>query len=160
MTDTPKEVRKFYHYVRGDSTKVPCSTWDDDDGYSSTENEDGQQGAPRRSRARTHCRCCRDLYSMYDEDDLLRMPMWKSYLYHLQQQAPKPKKIICQREVPNKPPFYGREFHGAMSREDADFLLTIGGEGSFLIRESQRAPGQYTLAISSIGSHPSAIGQK
>lgn len=81
------------------------------------------------------------------EDDLLRMPMWKSYLYHLQQQAPKPKKIICQREVPNKPPFYGREFHGAMSREDADFLLTIGGEGSFLIRESQRAPGQYTLAI-------------
>ena len=38
-------------------------------------------------------------------------------------------------------------YHGAISREDADFLLTIGGEGSYLIRESQRAPGQYTLAI-------------
>jgi SH2 domain len=38
-------------------------------------------------------------------------------------------------------------YHGAISREDADFMLTIGGEGSYLIRESQRAPGQYTLAI-------------
>jgi len=26
-------------------------------------------------------------------------------------------------------------------------MLTIGGEGSYLIRESQRAPGQFTLAI-------------
>ena len=38
-------------------------------------------------------------------------------------------------------------YHGAISREDADFMLTIGGEGSYLIRESQRAPGQFTLAI-------------
>lgn len=41
-------------------------------------------------------------------------------------------------------------YHGAISREDADFMLTIGGEGSYLIRESQRAPGQYTLAIRSV----------
>jgi len=43
--------------------------------------------------------------------------------------------------------YLSARYHGAISREDADFMLTIGGEGSFLIRESQRAPGQYTLAI-------------
>ena len=54
---------------------------------------------------------------------------------------------LTEFQITNKPPFYGREYHGAISREDTDFLLTIGGEGSYLIRESQRAPGQYTLAI-------------
>ena len=38
-------------------------------------------------------------------------------------------------------------YHGAISREHADFLLTIGGQASYLVRESQRAPGCYTLAI-------------
>ena len=45
------------------------------------------------------------------------------------------------------PHLFVTRYHGAISREDADFMLTIGGEGSYLIRESQRAPGQYTLAI-------------
>ena len=44
-------------------------------------------------------------------------------------------------------------YHGAISRENADFLLTIGGEGSYLIRESLRAPGQFTLAIRWV-NHP------
>ena len=44
-------------------------------------------------------------------------------------------------------------YHGAISRENADFLLTIGGEGSYLIRESLRAPGQFTLAIRWV-THP------
>ena len=37
-------------------------------------------------------------------------------------------------------------YHGAISREEADRLL-CKGDGSYLIRESQRAPGTYTLAI-------------
>ncbi|MGH0158200.1 UNVERIFIED_CONTAM: hypothetical protein FKN15_034722, partial [Acipenser sinensis] len=37
-------------------------------------------------------------------------------------------------------------FHGMISREQADELLG-GAEGAYLIRESQRQPGSYTLAL-------------
>lgn len=37
-------------------------------------------------------------------------------------------------------------FHGMISREAADQLLSVA-EGSYLIRESQRQPGTYTLAL-------------
>ncbi|XP_072365488.1 LOW QUALITY PROTEIN: beta-chimaerin [Scyliorhinus torazame] len=73
-------------------------------------------------------------------------PIWKSYLYQLQQEAPRPKRIICPREVENRPKYYGREFHGMISREQADDLLG-GVEGAYLIRESQRQPGSNTLAL-------------
>eukprot|EP00074_Homo_sapiens_P065084 XP_011513408.1 beta-chimaerin isoform X3 [Homo sapiens] len=73
-------------------------------------------------------------------------PIWKSYLYQLQQEAPRPKRIICPREVENRPKYYGREFHGIISREQADELLG-GVEGAYILRESQRQPGCYTLAL-------------
>lgn len=73
-------------------------------------------------------------------------PIWKSYLYQLQQEAPRPKRIICPREVENRPKYYGREFHGIISREQADALLG-GVEGAYILRESQRQPGCYTLAL-------------
>lgn len=41
--------------------------------------------------------------------------------------------------------FWGR-FHGLISREQADELLG-GAEGAYLIRESQRQPGTFTLAL-------------
>uniref|UniRef100_A0A994J535 Chimerin 2 n=1 Tax=Homo sapiens TaxID=9606 RepID=A0A994J535_HUMAN len=75
-------------------------------------------------------------------------PIWKSYLYQLQQEAPRPKRIICPREVENRPKYYGREFHGIISREQADELLG-GVEGAYILRESQRQPGCYTLALRS-----------
>eukprot|EP00064_Thunnus_orientalis_P001742 superscaffoldBa00000121_g1745 len=46
----------------------------------------------------------------------------------------------------SRPKYYGREFHGVISREYADELLG-GAEGSYLIRESQRQPGSHTLAL-------------
>ncbi|XP_007466186.1 PREDICTED: beta-chimaerin-like [Lipotes vexillifer] len=73
-------------------------------------------------------------------------PIWKSYLYQLQQEAPRPKRIICPGEVGNRPKYYGREFHGIISREQADELLG-GVEGAYILRESQRQPGCYTLAL-------------
>ncbi|XP_077993334.1 N-chimaerin-like [Glandiceps talaboti] len=73
--------------------------------------------------------------------------MWKSYLYQLQLQAPKPKRLVCEHNVENKPEHYGRECHGAISREDADRQLARAGEGSYLVRESQRQPGTYTLSL-------------
>ncbi|XP_054477484.1 beta-chimaerin isoform X1 [Anoplopoma fimbria] len=73
-------------------------------------------------------------------------PIWKSYLYQLQQEAPRPKRITCPQEMENRPKYYGREFHGMISREYADELLA-GAEGAYLIRESQRQPGTHTLAL-------------
>lgn len=75
------------------------------------------------------------------------LPTWKTYLYTLQLQAPKPKVIPCQREVPTRPPFYQKEYHGNISREEADRLL-CQGDGSYLVRKSERAHDAYTLAIS------------
>ncbi|XP_009955436.1 PREDICTED: N-chimaerin-like [Leptosomus discolor] len=83
--------------------------------------------------------------SVLDTDEY-RPPVWKSYLYQLQQEAPHPRRITCTREVENRPKYYGREFHGMISREEADQLLSVA-EGSYLIRESQRQPGTYTLAL-------------
>ncbi|XP_006108939.1 beta-chimaerin-like, partial [Myotis lucifugus] len=49
-------------------------------------------------------------------------------------------------KVENRPKYYGREFHGIISREQADELLG-GVEGAYILRESQRQPGCYTLAL-------------
>ncbi|XP_041727665.1 beta-chimaerin-like [Coregonus clupeaformis] len=73
-------------------------------------------------------------------------PIWKSYLYQLQQEAPRPKRITCPQEMESRPRYYGREFHGMLSREYADELLG-GAEGAYLVRESQRQPGTNTLAL-------------
>jgi hypothetical protein len=40
-------------------------------------------------------------------------------------------------------------YHGMISREETDQLLSVA-EGSYLIRESQRQPGTYTLALRSV----------
>uniref|UniRef100_A0A4W5QEX6 Beta-chimaerin n=1 Tax=Hucho hucho TaxID=62062 RepID=A0A4W5QEX6_9TELE len=73
-------------------------------------------------------------------------PIWKSYLYRLQQEAPRPKRMTCPQEMETRPKYYGREFHGMLSREYADELLG-GAEGAYLVRESQRQPGTHTLAL-------------
>uniref|UniRef100_A0A8D3CG39 Beta-chimaerin n=1 Tax=Scophthalmus maximus TaxID=52904 RepID=A0A8D3CG39_SCOMX len=49
-------------------------------------------------------------------------------------------------QMESRPKYYGREFHGMISREYADELLA-GVEGAYLIRESQRQPGTHTLAL-------------
>ncbi|XP_030893610.1 N-chimaerin, partial [Leptonychotes weddellii] len=100
------------------------------------------------------------LASWWKDTDEYRPPVWKSYLYQLQQEAPHPRRITCTNEVENRPKYYGRDvscqnaidesavlvFHGMISREEADQLLSVA-EGSYLIRESQRQPGTYTLAL-------------
>uniref|UniRef100_W5MGK9 Chimaerin n=1 Tax=Lepisosteus oculatus TaxID=7918 RepID=W5MGK9_LEPOC len=72
-------------------------------------------------------------------------------VYQLQQAAPRPKRIICHREVEKRPKYYGREFHAMISREQAEELLGEA-EGAYLIRESQRQPGSYTLALRRFGN--------
>ncbi|XP_059168116.1 N-chimaerin-like isoform X2 [Physella acuta] len=82
---------------------------------------------------------------MQNGEDTQSAPTWNTYLYELQQQAPKPICIQCQLEVPNKPAQYGKEFHGALSRQEADRLLNR--DGCYLVRKSERAPDAFTLAI-------------
>uniref|UniRef100_A0A8C6K7H7 Chimerin 2 n=1 Tax=Nothobranchius furzeri TaxID=105023 RepID=A0A8C6K7H7_NOTFU len=67
-------------------------------------------------------------------------------LYQLQQEAPRPKRVTCPQEMESRPKYYGREFHGVISRGHADELLA-GTEAAYLIRESQRQPGTHTLAL-------------
>uniref|UniRef100_A0A3Q2ZCY7 N-chimaerin n=1 Tax=Kryptolebias marmoratus TaxID=37003 RepID=A0A3Q2ZCY7_KRYMA len=85
--------------------------------------------------------------SLSSDHDEYRPPVWKSYLYQLQQEAPHPRRLTCTCEVRShvaRPP--AARFHGKISREEADQLLSQA-EGSYLIRESQRQPGTYTLAL-------------
>ncbi|KAJ3598432.1 hypothetical protein NHX12_001942 [Muraenolepis orangiensis] len=84
--------------------------------------------------------------SVSSDPDDYQPPIWKSYLYQLQQEAPRPKRMTCPQEVESRPKYYGREFHGMISREYTDGLLG-GVEGAYLIRESQRQPGTHTLAL-------------
>ncbi|KAL4228547.1 N-chimaerin [Mactra antiquata] len=76
-----------------------------------------------------------------------QLPTWKTYLYQLQNEAPKPNKRPSKREPPNKPTYYGTEYHGQISREEAEDILVTGGNGSYLVRKSDRAPNAFTLAI-------------
>lgn len=78
--------------------------------------------------------------------DTIEQPVWKSYLYRLQQKAPKARRIVCSKEIPYKPAHYGKEFHGCISREEADDLVSEA-DGCYLVRESQRSPGSYTLTM-------------
>jgi len=84
---------------------------------------------------------------MAEED---QQQIWKSYLYQLQQKAPKPKKVICTYEPHGKPYFYGDEFHGLISRHDAEALVS-GTDGMYLTRESQNRPGTYALTFCLFG---------
>ena len=78
--------------------------------------------------------------------------LFDPYLYKLEQQAPKPHRIVCKDYVQSVPEHYGNVCHGPISREEGNSLVTSGPEGSYLIRESQRQPGTYTLVFLLDGS--------
>lgn len=82
-------------------------------------------------------------------ENLMNVNLWKAYLYELQLQAPIPKRIVCTADGIIKPSYYGREFHGKLNRESCDKLLRANAneDGRYLVRESARSPGQYTLSL-------------
>lgn len=67
-------------------------------------------------------------------------------MYQLQLQAPQPKPVLRKKLLLNVPPYYGLEYHGMISRNEAEFLLG-SDDGNFLVRESNNPPGSATLAI-------------
>ncbi|KAK6053473.1 SH2 domain protein [Cooperia oncophora] len=72
---------------------------------------------------------------------------WKQNLYLLQERAPKPLAVKCNRVIENRPPQYGSEFHGLIDRVEADRMLMEAGEGAFLVRESKRSQDAFTLCM-------------
>ena len=97
----------------------------------------------------------------------MNLPVWKTYckylifnhkitsislsiisfkVYDLQLQAPKPRPILRHKHLTNVPSYYGYEYHGMISRQEAEFLLG-SDDGNFLVRESNNPPGSATLAI-------------
>ncbi|ETN72322.1 hypothetical protein RB195_011894 [Necator americanus] len=72
---------------------------------------------------------------------------WKQNLYLLQERAPKPVPVLCNRIIENRPPQYGDEFHGLIDRVEADRMLMEVGEGAFLVRESRRSQDAFTLCM-------------
>ncbi|RWS03686.1 N-chimaerin-like protein, partial [Dinothrombium tinctorium] len=81
-----------------------------------------------------------------DDCDQNTFNIWKHYLYELQLQAPTPKRVVATYPISDRPSHYGREFHGKLSREESNKLLS-NEDGRYLVRESTRAPGQYTLSL-------------
>lgn len=55
-------------------------------------------------------------------------------MYKLQQEAPKPNAILCTKVFADKPEYYGNEFHGALSHQQAAALLDQNGD--YLVRIS------------------------
>lgn len=51
-----------------------------------------------------------------------------------------------KRKVLNRPPYYGLEYHGMISRQESERLLA-NEDGNFLVRESNNPPSSCTLAI-------------
>lgn len=70
-------------------------------------------------------------------------------VYELQQRAPTPKRVVCPFVIRTRPSYYGREFHGIMSRDEAEQILLEedGVDGRYLIRESARQKSQMTLSL-------------
>ncbi|KAG0710034.1 N-chimaerin [Chionoecetes opilio] len=71
--------------------------------------------------------------------------MWKSYLFQLQQESPKPAAVLCTDRPPDSPLHYGLEYHGNISATQCQALLTQ--DGAYLVRQRNMTRGFYTLSM-------------
>lgn len=65
-------------------------------------------------------------------------------VYRIQLEAPTPKRIPCDN-CPDRPEFYGKEYHGIMGHKEATSLLENEPNGAFLIRKGNQFNDFYTL---------------
>ena len=64
---------------------------------------------------------------------------------------PEPIRIACMKRNVNGPAHFGEVFHGTLSREEVTELLS-GGNGRYLVRESNSSPGDHILSFSTGGN--------
>ena len=69
-----------------------------------------------------------------------------SLVYRIQLEAPKPKRVVCDKSD-DRPEFYGREYHGVMSHKEATSVLENEPNGAFLIRKGSQGNDFYTLTL-------------
>lgn len=64
--------------------------------------------------------------------------LWKSDLYRLQEESPRPIPINRDESkvISDAPDFYGFEYHGVLGHREADLLFCGKPEGSYLVRKS------------------------
>ena len=84
---------------------------------------------------------------------------WRNEMLQALQNSAKPEpiRLACMKSVPNKPPFFAEEFHGRISREEVEELLTgkdsgPATNGRYLVRESNTFPGTYSLSLAYEGT--------
>lgn len=59
-------------------------------------------------------------------------------------EAPTPKRVVCD-DCPDRPEFYGKEYHAIMGHKEAATLLEDEPNGAFLIRKGNEINDFYTL---------------
>lgn len=64
---------------------------------------------------------------------------------------PEPIRIACMKSNVNGPAHFGEVFHGTLSREEVTELLS-GGNGRYLVRESNSSPGNHILSFNTGGN--------
>ena len=64
---------------------------------------------------------------------------------------PEPIRIACMKSNVNGPAHFGEVFHGTLSREEVTELLS-GGNGRYLVRESNSSPGDHILSFNTGGN--------
>ncbi|XP_059052932.1 beta-chimaerin [Achroia grisella] len=72
--------------------------------------------------------------------------IWKPELYKIQLEAPLPKRIICEN-CPDRPEFYGKEYHGVVGHKEATLLLENEPNGAYIIRKGNQCNDFYTLTL-------------
>lgn len=64
---------------------------------------------------------------------------------------PEPIRVACMKSNVNGPAHFGEVFHGTLSRDEVTELLS-GGNGRYLVRESNSSPGDHILSFSTGGN--------
>ena len=90
----------------------------------------------------------------YDYVPTVEGEEWRNEMLQALQKSAKPEpiRLACMKPVPNRPPYFAEEFHGRISREEVEELLTGKDNGSasngrYLVRESNTFPGTYSLSL-------------
>lgn len=80
--------------------------------------------------------------------------IWDQSVNAIKRNAPKATKILCQMIPENKPAHFGNEFHGSLSRIEAEKIVSQYEDGHYLVRESitDDAPC-FTLTFRFFGSN-------
>ncbi|XP_022787474.1 beta-chimaerin-like [Stylophora pistillata] len=62
--------------------------------------------------------------------------IWDQFINVIKGNTPKATKIVCQTIPENKPAHFGNEFHGSLSPEEAQKIVSQYEDGHYLVRES------------------------